>query len=161
MDFDSISRMPYLNCLVNEALRLYPPVWATGRKALGTDQIDGHEVQPGTRVILSQFMTHRRADVWDDPLTFKPLRFAEGTREFEAEYSYYPFGGGARRCLGKHLSLLEIKAILSVMVPKVSLDLVGEEPEIGRPSVTMRPANPIWVRPRFPRAPGRRNGQAL
>lgn len=145
LDFDSIARMSYMDCLVNEALRLYPPVWATGRKAVGPDQIDGHKVRPGTRVILSQFITHRRADVWEDPLTFKPLRFADGTREFESEYSYYPFGGGPRRCLGQHLSLLEIKVILSVMVPKVSLNLVGEEPDIGRPSVTMRPAKPILV----------------
>lgn len=146
IDRTHLSRLNYMDSVIHEAMRLYPPAWATGRQALNDDRIAGYLIPGGSRMILSQYLTHRNPQVWLAPHEFRPARFRSGVREWEAKYAYFPFGGGPRICVGQHFAMLEIKAILAVLLTGVSLSLAGKDPAIGRASVTMRPARPILVR---------------
>jgi enediyne biosynthesis protein E7 len=132
--FDDLLTMPYLDAVVDETLRLFPPAWGGVREAIVDDVLDGTPVPAGTPVVFSQFVTHRHPDLWTSPHAFRPERT---DRAGVNDYRYFPFGGGPHLCIGRDLALLEMKlVIVSVLTrlrlipsgrrvrPKATLDLV-------------------------------------
>jgi cytochrome P450 len=129
---------------VQEAMRLYPPVPVFAREARETDIIDGYEIPAGSDVLLSQYVVHRDPEVWDEPAAFRPERFAAGTDEERPRYSYFPFGGGARMCIGRQFALMEAQLVLSRVVQRYRLSLQSPTGTPGMSSaVTMIPDEPI------------------
>jgi cytochrome P450 len=132
---------------VQEAMRIYPPVPVFVREARETDTIDGYEIPAGSEVLLSQYVVHRDPDLWDAPTEFRPERFAAGADDERARYSYFPFGGGRRICIGRQFALMEAQIVLSRAVERYRLDLQSPTTEPGVDSaVTMVPDEPIEMR---------------
>ncbi|WP_435078044.1 cytochrome P450 [Halococcus sp. AFM35] len=137
----------YAKRCVQEAMRIYPPVPVFVREARETDTIDGYEIPAGSEVLLSQYVIHRDPDLWDDPSRFRPERFAARTDEDRPRYSYFPFGGGRRICIGRQFALMEDQIVLSRAVGRYRLDLRSPRTEPGVDSaVTMVPDEPIEMR---------------
>ena len=117
-DFDTLMSLQYLNQVLRETLRLYPPVWLFRRRAVAADKIAGFDVAPGTHIFLAPYVLHRHPRLWPDPERFDPDRFARRiTSEQRHPCAFIPFSAGARRCIGEYFSFVEMHTHLAVMMP--------------------------------------------
>lgn len=106
---DHRDRLPWTRAVIDEALRLYPPAWAISRRSTAPDTLGGTEVPEGTLAIISPWVVHRRADLWPDPLAFRPERFLDPGAHRSA---YLPFGLGPRLCIGREFAIGEMAVVL-------------------------------------------------
>jgi cytochrome P450 len=126
---------------VEEAMRLYPPVWTMTRRATDEDEIAGFRIPSGTFVSFSQWEIHRDPRWHDEPTDFVPDRFEDGRRSAMHPFAYFPFGGGQRICIGQHLALMEATLVLAMIVQRFRVTVATDaviEPEA---LVTLRPVN--------------------
>ena len=141
---DDFAKLEYVRAVVSEAMRLYPPAWLTGRRALEETSIGEYPVRKGELVLVSQYVTHRNPRYWDDPDRFDPERWIAGPPK--AKFAYFPFGGGNRLCIGERFAWLELVFAVATIVRRVTferVDALDVEPE---PLVTMRPKSPVFGR---------------
>jgi cytochrome P450 len=139
--------MPYLDAVVNESLRLWPPGPVSGRKAIDDFEYAGTTIPGGRLVLYSQFVTHRDPSLWPDPLAFRPERWDPSTPGYREPkpYSFLPFGGGYRRCIGFALATMEIKVLVAELVRRVELAGLRDDIEPFGIS-TMMPKGGVPVR---------------
>ena len=123
--FTDLAKLPYLNAVVSETLRLNPVVPVIGRQLKEPFELMGYHLEAGTLLFLSLYLTHQREDIYPEPKKFKPERFIE--REY-SPYEYLPFGGGNRRCLGYAFALFEMKLVLATVLSRVELELLDNRP---------------------------------
>ncbi|MBW4597491.1 MAG: cytochrome P450 [Brasilonema angustatum HA4187-MV1] len=124
-DPNAIFRLPYLNAVCCETLRLYPvAMLALKRLVKSPLEIGGYQFEPGTLLIPSIYLTHHREDLYPNPKQFKPERFLE--RQF-APSEYLPFGGGNRRCIGMAFALFEMKLVLATVLSRVQMELADSK----------------------------------
>ena len=137
-----IFRLPYLSAVCQETLRIYPVGMLTFPRVVRKPvELMGHQLEPGTVVFGSIYLTHRRKDLYPEPLQFKPERFLE--RQF-SPYEYLPFGGGSRRCIGLALAQLEMKLVLATILRNFDLVLAEKKPvQPKRRGVTLGPAGGV------------------
>jgi hypothetical protein len=109
---DDLRRLPTVDGIVREVLRLWPPGFVAGRRAVDDFEVAGHRVPGGTMVVYSAYVTGRDPDLWADPGRFDPGRWAPG-RPDPPPYAFVPFGGGARRCIGFALATLELQVLVT------------------------------------------------
>ncbi|MEJ7625168.1 MAG: cytochrome P450 [Pyrinomonadaceae bacterium] len=143
--FEDLPNLKYTLMIIEEALRLYPPVWILGRMAIGDDEIGGYQIKAGSEIILSPYITHRHADFWDEPEKFNPERFSPEESAARPRFAYFPFGGGARLCIGNNFALMEAQLILATVAQKFRLRLLPDcvvEPEA---SFTLHPRQGIMM----------------
>ena len=131
-----LASLPVCRRAVQEAMRLYPPVWLISRRALGHDVVGGYDVEPGTLVCVSQWVLHRHPDYWEAPEEYRPDRFRDAALP---SHLYLPFGGGDRICVGQHFAMLEAVLVLATLVQSVRLELVEGFPVEPEALVTLRP----------------------
>ncbi len=146
---DDLNRLPYTTMVIQETMRLYPPVWGLTRRALRADQVGGYRVPAGADVMISPYTLHRHPGFWPDPLRFEPERFGPASSRAQHRYAYIPFGAGPRVCVGSHLGMLEATIVASMVARKFRLGLLpGYEvrPE-GMLSLRVRGGLPMVVRP--------------
>jgi cytochrome P450 family 110 len=138
----AISRLPYLNAVCSETLRIYPVALLTfPRIAEEPVTLQGYQIEPGTMVSGCIYLTHHREDLYPEPHLFKPERFLE--RQF-SPYEFSPFGGGSRRCIGMALAQLELKLVLVEILTHSQLELTGKLPvEPVRRGITLGPKGGI------------------
>ncbi len=129
---------------VQEGLRLHPPAYALGRRVgpRGARLAD-YELPAGTDVLVSPWITHRHPEVWPDPERFDPWRFV-GECE-RPPYAWFPFGGGARACIGRHMSLLESRTFVNTLLGRCRLEALDSHMPMDQLS-TMRPSMPVRIR---------------
>jgi cytochrome P450 len=131
--------------VIKEAMRLYPPAFATGRLTWEGDEILGRTIPPGSVVSVAMWATHRHPDFWPDPERFDPERFTPEREAARHRYAYFPFGGGARACIGAHFALLEAVLVLAVVAQAYELRTdPGPVPLIT--GITLRPAAAVPCR---------------
>jgi cytochrome P450 len=118
LDPEAVTRLPYLEAVCSETLRLEPVAPLIGRMLRKGLTLQGYELAPGTAVGVSILQVHRRADLFPEPERFLPERFLE--RSY-TPFEYLPFGGGARRCLGAAFALYEMKLVLAAILRKYDL----------------------------------------
>ncbi len=137
-----ISRLPYLSAVCQETLRIYPVGMLTFPRVVREPmELMGHQLEPGTVVFGSIYLTHRREDLYPEPLQFKPERFFQ--RQF-SPYEYLPFGGGSRRCIGLALAQLEMKLAIATILRDFDLTLAEKKPvQAKRRGVTLGPAGGV------------------
>ena len=111
-------RLPLLRAVLEESLRLYPPVPRIDREAVAADRIGRHEVRPGDLVSIWPWLIHRHKRLWDEPDAFDPERFAAGRKSERHRFQYLPFGGGPRSCVGARLAMAEALTILAAWLVK-------------------------------------------
>ncbi len=145
---DDLPQLAYTKMVVEESMRLLPPVWALSREAIADDEVGGCRIPSGSTVVLSQFITHRHPDFWEDPATFDPERFAPDRAKRRHRFAYFPFGGGPHICIGSNFAMLEAQLILATIAQRYELDLVPGHPVELEPLVTLRPKNGIMMTPR-------------
>jgi cytochrome P450 family 110 len=122
----TITRLPYLEAVCNETLRINPPAVSTfARTVKKPIEIDGYYLEPGTGIDVSIYLAHRRESVYPEPSKFKPERFLSG--QF-SPYEYLPFGGGQCRCLGASLAQYEMKLVLATIMSNFKLELINPKP---------------------------------
>jgi cytochrome P450 len=147
VDADTVTEMMYGQQVLEETLRLYPPVWLFTRRAEQDDALINFDVQAGTDIYLSPYILHRTAEYWPDPDTFDPDRFGPGGRYKKGDRPYFPFSLGPRRCLGEYFSFLEMKIHLGLLVQRFRMTLVADvQPELDL-GINLRSQNDIFLRP--------------
>lgn len=132
-------RLPLLRTVLEESLRLYPPVPRFDREAIAADQIGEHEILPGELISIWPWIIHRHKRLWDDPDAFDPGRFAPETKQERHRFQYLPFGAGPRTCVGARLAMAEALTILAIWLSRWWFaPLPGREVRLSG-MVTLRP----------------------
>jgi cytochrome P450 len=140
-------RLSYAGMVVQEALRMYPPIWIYPRDAIGDDELNGFHIPAGSSVVLSPLVSQRNPELFPDPHVFDPRRFDGDAVKKLPRLSYYPFGGGPRMCVGNLMALLELKIIISMVVQRFRLELVsGDDVPYGHSIISLRPQGELRVR---------------
>jgi len=119
---DHLRSLPLLDQIINESLRLYPPIHLGSRRAAQDLEFNGYPIPAGTRVMYSIYVTHRMPEYWDAPDEFRPQRFTPDAPK-PAPYTYLPFGGGPRNCIGAAYAQVEAKVILARILQRRMLTL--------------------------------------
>lgn len=136
---DDLSRLVYAGRVIDEALRLYPPVWIISRTAEEAIQLAGKQIPAGSVITISPYAMHRHPDYWNNSEAFDPDRFKTERSENRPAFVYFPFGGGPRICIGSHFAMIEAKLVLSTMLQRVKLELAANQEIEPEPLVTLRP----------------------
>jgi cytochrome P450 len=137
--FEEMPRLRYTESVLAESLRLYPPAWAMGRYALNDFELGKFFLPARTTVLISQFITHRDARYFPDPLRFDPERFSAEGKARRGKFSYFPFGAGARQCIGESFAWMEGVLILATLGQKWKMRLVPGHRVEPQPLITLRP----------------------
>ncbi|HKU66546.1 MAG TPA: cytochrome P450 [Candidatus Baltobacteraceae bacterium] len=138
---------PYLDAVLNETLRLYPPAWILGRDALREAEIDGWRIRKGATVLMSQLVLHRDPDYFEQPDRFMPERWLDPPAL--PPFAYFPFGGGSRKCLGDRFAWTEARIELADLAQRYRFELESGAPVEPDPIITLRPRGPVWMRAFF------------
>jgi cytochrome P450 len=137
---DDVANLPYTECVVKEALRLYPPSWGIGREAINDVEIGGYLVPKGTQVVLTQWIVHRDPRWFEQPEAFRPERWENDMESRLPRCAYFPFGDGPRVCIGGHFAMLETVLILATVIQRCRLVLVPRQKFRLVPSITLWPS---------------------
>ncbi|XP_042336762.1 cytochrome P450 3A29-like [Sceloporus undulatus] len=142
--YDAVFQMDYLDMVVNETLRLYPPGGRIERACKNTVEINGVTIPEGTVVIIAAFVLHRNPEYWPDPEEYRPERFSKENKESLNPYVYLPFGAGPRNCIGMRFALLVLKVAVVVLLQKFSFRTCKETP------IPLEVAGTVFLEPKRP-----------
>lgn len=134
-----LDNMPYLEMVVKESMRLYPPAWALMRRATNDFELEDYHFPAGTFVALSPYITHRLPDYWSEPEQFWPERFGPEHKEPREAFAYFPFGAGPRTCIGMPFAMMEARIILATIMQKFTPVLAPGARIVPQPLITLRP----------------------
>lgn len=132
----------YTRQVIDEAMRLYPPAWTTGREAARDVEIRGYRIRKGAQLLMSQWLVHRDPRFFPDPEAFDPDRWTPERAKLLPRYAYFPFGGGPRVCIGNHFATLEATLVLAVLMQRQHFELLPGQRLSLSPSVTLRQKGP-------------------
>jgi cytochrome P450 len=139
---DDLARLPYTRAVLAETMRLYPPAWIVGRRALDEYRMRDHVLAPRTIVLLSQWLVHRDPRWWPEADAFRPERWLPGGSASDParpKFSYFPFGAGTRVCIGEQFAWMEGVLALATFAQRWRLRLVPGHPVVPQPIITLRP----------------------
>jgi cytochrome P450 len=139
------SRTRYTQAVLSEVLRLFPPAYGFGRRALRDTRVGPHRVAAGTTVLMSPWAMHRDPRWFDQPEDFRPERWLDGLASRLPRFAYYPFSSGPRRCVGSSFALMEATIVLAVLIPRFELSAPSPN-QRSAPSITLRPADGMQLR---------------
>jgi cytochrome P450 len=137
--FRDLGALSYTRRMLDESLRLYPPAWILGRRALGEDRLGDVTVPAGSVLALSPYVTHRNPRYWPDPERFDPDRMVEWRAARRAPFAYFPFGGGPRLCIGHNMAMLEAQLIIGTVAQRFDLRLVEGHTVVPQRLFVLRP----------------------
>jgi cytochrome P450 len=147
--FADADRLPFTRAVIQETLRLYPPVWIIGRRAVADDVIDGVRIPAGASVAVLIYLTHRDPDIWPNPEGFDPSRFLPDRAGGRPRGAYVPFAAGRRVCVGNTFALTEATLLTAMIAQRYRLDLDPTERVEPEPLITLRPSGlTMRLRPR-------------
>jgi cytochrome P450 len=136
---DDVARLLYTRMVLAEAMRLYPPVWILGRRPLKDYKIDSYVVPADSVIMMSQWVTHHDLRYYPDPFRFDPERWTLDAQASRPKFSYFPFGGGPRQCIGEQFAWMEGILLLATIAQKWQMRLVPGHPVEPEPRITLRP----------------------
>lgn len=134
-----LPRLAYTRMIIDETMRLYPPVYILSRKATADAVIGGYHIPKGSAVDLSPYVTHRHPAFWPDPERFEPERFTPEQTATRHKYAYIPFSTGPRMCIGNNFALMEATLVLATLARRLRLRLVDGRIPQPEPLITLRP----------------------
>ncbi|MGA1213086.1 MAG: cytochrome P450 [Solirubrobacterales bacterium] len=138
-NFEDSDRLPWTKAVVEESMRLTPPVWMVGRRALEEDEVGGERIPAGASTMVLIRMIHRDPEVWENPEGFDPRRFLPENRGALPRSAYMPFGAGRRICVGSTFALVEATLLLAMISQRYEFDLPAWAPVAEEAAVTLRP----------------------
>ncbi|MGB8356332.1 MAG: cytochrome P450 [Chthoniobacteraceae bacterium] len=136
----------YVEKVVSESMRVYPPAWLVARRAIAEQKLGGYTLPAQALVMASQWVTHKDARYFADPLRFDPERW---TAEFKAglpKFAYYPFGGGPRQCIGEGFAWMETVLLVAAISQRWRMELLPGQSIVPEPVITLRPREGVRVR---------------
>jgi cytochrome P450 len=133
-----IGSLSYVERVVTEAMRLYPPAWIIGRRTIEPYALDDYVLPPRSLVVFSPYIVHRDARYFPEPDRFLPDRWTPGFKASLPPFAYLPFGGGPRRCIGESFAWMELVLVLSTLAQRWRLRLVPGHPVVPQASITLR-----------------------
>ncbi|CAO3435320.1 cytochrome P450 [Azospirillum doebereinerae] len=137
--------LTYTRAVLLETMRLNPAVWTISRQAVVDDVAAGVPIGAATVVMMPPHVVHRSAAHWANPEGFDPGRFLDGEPKDARKFTYLPFGGGPRRCLGAHFSMMEMQIVLATLLQRFRFSLIpGSLPERAV-TLTVRPRDGLWM----------------
>jgi cytochrome P450 len=147
-DAEDLHKLTYTMQVVQEAMRLYPPVWILPRIAQGPDRVGGFDVPAKADVLVCPYTLHRHPDLWEDPERFDPGRFDPARVAHRHRYAYIPFGAGPRFCVGSNLGMMEAVFVTALVSRDLDLAVVPGHQGVAEPmmSLRMRGGLPMTVR---------------
>jgi cytochrome P450 len=138
-------RLKFTEHVVQEAMRLYPPVYAFGREASTTCTITGFRVPAGTTILMSPWVVHRDPRFYEAPEQYRPERWSSDAVRTMPKFAYCPFGGGPRICIGNSFAMMEMVLLVATLVQRFRFTLLPEPAVVPSPTFTLRPRNGIPV----------------
>jgi cytochrome P450 len=138
-DSQDLAKLTYTRMVIEESMRLYPPVHTIAREALADDTLAGLRVPKGSAVLISPWVLHRHRRLWRDPGRFEPERFSSEQAAARARFSYLPFGGGRRICIGAAFAMAEATLLLATVAQRFRLRLLSGHPVEPQGLITLRP----------------------
>ncbi len=137
---NDVEHLRFTEAVIAESMRLYPPAWAIGRETVAEHELRENRIAPGTTVLMSPAVMHRDARFWDDADEFRPDRWERiSVKEAGSRYIYFPFGAGARRCIGESFAWTEGIIVLATLARRWAPKLVAGHPVEAKPLITLRP----------------------
>lgn len=140
-----LPNLSYTLMVIQESMRLYPPVYMFSRNAIQDDHIGGYRIPAGMTVSMSPYVMHRHAAFWDTPERFDPLRFTPPRMAERHRFAYIPFAAGPRQCIGNTFALTEAQLVLASVVQRYHLQLLPGQSIKPRAAITLRPRNGLWM----------------
>ena len=142
-----LPQLVYTDTVLRESMRLYPPVWVIGRRALAPFRLGEYELPADTNVLISQLIMHKDARYFPEPERFDPDRWSVGDPRGASlpRFAYFPFGGGPRVCIGAGFAMMEAVLLLATIAQHFRIQIAPEQKVKMQPSVTLRPRNGIPV----------------
>ena len=142
-----LPRLVYTDTVLRESMRLYPPVWVIGRRALAPFRLGEYELPADTNVLISQLIMHRDARYFPEPLRFDPDRWSANDPRGASlpRFAYFPFGGGPRVCVGAGFGMMEAVLLLATIAQQFRIQIAPGQKVKVQPTVTLRPRNGIPV----------------
>ena len=143
---EMLPRLRYTRRVIDEVLRLYPPTWLTARMTVEDDVVAGYAIPAGAIVLLSPYVTHRHPAIWNAPEVFDPERFTPARAGARPSMAYFPFGDGARRCIGSAFALTEMQLIVAAVAQRYRLTLARGASVVPSAGLTLRPSPAVPCR---------------
>lgn len=137
--FSELRQLSYLTQVINESMRLYPPAWITDRVALEDDRVGDLDIPKGTVVVPFIYGIHHEERHWKDSERFQPERFASNRQKDQTPFTFLPFGGGPRLCIGNSFAMMEMQLLLASWLRRFSFHLAPNQQIRAKPLVTLRP----------------------
>jgi cytochrome P450 len=137
--YEDLPRLRYTEMVLSESMRLYPPAWVMGRRALKDFSLGPYRLPAGTTVLMCQFVVHRNPEFYPEPLRFDPERFAPENKSVRPKLSYFPFGAGTRQCIGESFAWMEAILVLATIAQRWKFRLADNTPVVPEPLITLRP----------------------
>lgn len=143
LSYNDVPRFEFATQVIQEALRLYPPFWMVDRMAVADDRAGDVAIPQGSTVIVFVYGAHHAPKYWQNPELFDPERFTKANEKLQPPFTYLPFGGGPRGCIGGNYAMLQILMILSVLLRRYDFQLSPGQTIEARPMVILRPRHGI------------------
>ncbi|MEZ0281176.1 cytochrome P450 [Methyloceanibacter sp.] len=137
--WNEVQQLTYTRMVIQETMRLFPPIWALIRIAAGDDEIGGHKIKAGDKVVMLAYVMHHSPKYWEEPEKFDPERFAPERAKKRVKYSYLPFSAGKRSCIGGALSQIENTLALVQLLRRFTPEYTGPVPAKIHATVTLCP----------------------
>jgi cytochrome P450 len=136
----------YTEQVFAEAMRLYPPAWAMGRMSTKPVTLGTYRIPPGAHFFFSQYIMGRDPQYFPDPLRFDPDRFTPENKAARPKFTYFPFGGGSRQCIGESFAWMEGVLAIATIAQRWRMTYLGATPPIPQAKITLRPRDPLLMR---------------
>ncbi len=133
-----VPSLPVVERVVTEAMRLYPPAWIIGRRAIDAYQLGEYLVPPRSILVMSPYLMQRDPRFYPDPDRFDPDRWTPEFRAALPRFAYFPFGGGPRQCIGESFAWMELILVVATIAQHYRLRLVPGHPVVPQPLITLR-----------------------
>jgi cytochrome P450 len=147
-EMENIAQMPLTKMFIQEAMRLYPPVWALLRLSHQDDEINGYHLPKDSLVMICIYAMHRHPQFWDKPEVFNPERFFPENMKGKA-FVYIPFGQGKRACVGKPLAMAELQIIFPLLLQHFDFELIDKKEPVINPNVIIKPKKPLMMKLKY------------
>jgi cytochrome P450 len=143
---EDLPRLRYAEWVIKESMRLFPPAYGVGREAARECEIGGYRVPEGMQIFAFTWVVHRDPRWYDEPERFLPERWREEEAARRPRFSYFPFGGGPRQCIGNSFAMMEAVLVLATIARRFRLAAVAGRPVEIRPALSLRPAAGLYLK---------------